>query len=135
MRPDLREDLAHLDWMLGGLATVYQSASLDSFAFDPFSFQQDGLTASEVDVGWGEVVDALVIAAVVVVGHEGLDLVSQIAGQIVVLQQDAVLERQMPALDLSLCHRMIGRAADMPHVLFVEPCRQFRRDVARAVVG
>jgi len=40
-----------------------------------------------------------------------------------------------PALDFSLCHRMIGRPADMRHVLFVEPCRQLRRDVARAVVG
>jgi hypothetical protein len=34
---------------------------------DPFSFQQDGLTAPEVDVGRGEIVDALVIAPVVVV--------------------------------------------------------------------
>jgi hypothetical protein len=30
---------------------------------------------------------------------------------------------------------MIGRAADMRHVLFVEPCRQLHRDVARPVVG
>ena len=28
-----------------------QAPVLDGFAFDPFSFQQDGLTASEVDVG------------------------------------------------------------------------------------
>src|SRR3954471_11912891 len=41
----------------------------------------------------------------------------------------------MPALDLPLCHRMIGRAADMRHVLFVEPCRQLHRDVARPVVA
>ena len=45
----------------------------------------------------------------------------RVAGQIVVLQQDAVLERLMPALDLALGHRMIRRAADMPHVLLVEP--------------
>jgi hypothetical protein len=48
---------------------------LDSFAFDPLSFQQDGLAASEVDVGRCEIIDALVIAAVVVVCHEGFDLV------------------------------------------------------------
>ena len=34
--------------------------------------------------------DALVVAAVVVVGHKGLDLCLQIARQVVVLQQDAV---------------------------------------------
>jgi hypothetical protein len=28
-----------------------QASVSDGFAFDPFSFQQDGLTASEVDVG------------------------------------------------------------------------------------
>jgi hypothetical protein len=33
-----------------------------------------------------------VIAAVVVVGHEGFDLLFQIARQVVVLQQDAVLQ-------------------------------------------
>ena len=51
----------------------------------------DGLAASEVDVGRCEIVDALVIAAVVVVCHEGFDLVFQIAWQIVILQQNAVL--------------------------------------------
>jgi hypothetical protein len=67
--------------MLRGLSTVYQSTSLDGVAFDPFSFQQDGLFTSKVDVGRGEIVDALVIAAVIVVGHEGLDLVFQITRQ------------------------------------------------------
>ena len=70
-------------------------------------------TAPEVDIGWRQIVDALVVAQVIVVGDEGFDLSLELAGQIVVLQQDAVLERQMPALDLSLCHRMIGRAAEM----------------------
>jgi hypothetical protein len=58
-------------------------------AFDPFSLPQDGLAASEVDVGRGQIVDALVVAAVVVVGHEGFDLIFQITRQIIVLQQDA----------------------------------------------
>ena len=39
-----------------------QASVLDGFAFDPFSFQQDGLTASEVDVGRCKIVDALVVA-------------------------------------------------------------------------
>ena len=46
---------------------------IDGFAFDPFSFQQDGLTASEVDVGRRQIVDALVVAQVIVVGDEGFD--------------------------------------------------------------
>ena len=41
-----------------------QASVLDGFAFDPFSFQQDGLTASEVDVGRRQIVDALVVAQV-----------------------------------------------------------------------
>jgi hypothetical protein len=49
-----------------------QASVLD--AFDPFSFQQDGLTASEVDVGRRQIVDALVVAQVIVVGDEGFGM-------------------------------------------------------------
>jgi hypothetical protein len=41
----LREGLAHLGWMLCGLSAVKQPTDLDGIAFDPFSFQQDGLTS------------------------------------------------------------------------------------------
>jgi hypothetical protein len=41
----------------------------------------------------------------------------------------------MPALDLALGHWMVRCAADMRHVLAIEPFRQVRRDVAGAVVG
>ena len=53
----------------------------------------------------------------IVVLDEGLDLPFEIAGQVVVLEQDAVLERLMPALDLALGLGMVGRAADMLHAL------------------
>jgi hypothetical protein len=33
------------------MSFVMQASVLDGFAFDPFSFQQDSLTAPEVDVG------------------------------------------------------------------------------------
>jgi hypothetical protein len=69
------------------------------------------------------------IAAVVVVGHESLDLVLQIARQIVVLEQDAVFQRLVPTLDLTLCHRVIGRAADVGQVMTLHPFRQIVRDV------
>ena len=45
---------------------MLQAAVLDGVAFDHFSFHQDGLPASEVDIGRREVFQALVIALVVV---------------------------------------------------------------------
>src|SRR5262252_4298481 len=120
--------------MLGGIAAVYQASVLDGLSFDPFSFQQDSLAAPEVDVGRGEVGDSLVVSQVVVVGDEGGDLGFEIAGQIVVLQQDAVLERLMPALDLALGLRVEGRAADMTHAPIREPIRQVAGGLTRSVV-
>src|ERR1700680_2756430 len=77
--------------------------------------------ASEVDVGRGQVAQALVVAQVIVVGDEGADPGLESAGQVVVLQQDAVLQRLVPALDLALGHGVIGSAADVIHVVAVEP--------------
>ena len=66
------------------------------------------------------------IAGMVVVRHEGGDLAFEIAGQVVVLKQDAVLERLMPALDLALGLRVIRGAADMLHLLAIQPLREIR---------
>ena len=52
------------------MSFVKQATVFDGFAFDPFSFQQDGLAAPEVDVGRRQIVDALVVAQVIVVGDE-----------------------------------------------------------------
>ena len=71
---------------------MLQAAIGDGLAFDPFAFEQDGLAASEVDVGRGEIAEALVVAAMVVVLDEGRDLALEVAGQVVVFQQDAVLQ-------------------------------------------
>src|SRR5258708_966909 len=68
-----------------------------------------------VDVGRGEVVDALVIADVVIVLDEGFDLPFEIAEQAVVVEQNAVLEGLVPALDLSLSLGMIRCSAYMLH--------------------
>ena len=51
------------------------------------------------------------VSPLVVVADEVFDLPLEITGQIVVLEQDAVLERLMPALDLGLRLRMIGRTS------------------------
>jgi len=47
--------------MLCGFPTVQQAAIGDCLSFDPFSFDQYGLTAVEVDVGWRQIADAFVI--------------------------------------------------------------------------
>jgi hypothetical protein len=39
------------------------------------------------------------------------------------------------ALDLALGHRMVRCATDMCHILAIEPFRQVRCDVARAIIG
>jgi hypothetical protein len=76
---------------------MLQATVCDCLAFDPFAFEEDGLSAPEVDVSRGTIVEVLVIAGMVVVRHEGGDLAFEIAGQVVVLKQDAVLECLMAA--------------------------------------
>ncbi len=51
-----------------------QAPGFDGISFDPFSLFQNGLAAPEVDIGRGEVLQALVIAPVVVGLDEGIDL-------------------------------------------------------------
>jgi hypothetical protein len=67
---------------------VQQAAVPDGLSFDPFPFDEDGLAAPEEDVGRGEVAQALMVAAVIVVGDEGIDLGFEIAWQKVVLEQE-----------------------------------------------
>src|SRR6476469_3230330 len=114
---------------------MLQASLVDGLALDPFAFGEDSLAASEVDVGGRQVVDALVVAGMVVVLDEGRDLPFEVAGQIVVFEQDAVLESLMPALDLALGLGMIGRAANVLHALAVEPDGEISRDVGAAIVA
>ena len=102
-------------------------------ALDPFAFEEDGLSASEVDVSRGKIVEALVIAGMIVMLDEGGDLQFEIAGQVVMFEQDAVLERLMPAFDLALGLRMIRRSSDMLDVLLVQPIGRIARDIRRAL--
>ena len=108
---------------------MLQATVCDCLALDPFAFEEDGLSAPGVDVSRGEIVEALVIARMVVVRHEGGDLAFEIAGQVVVLKQDAILEGLMPALDLTLGLWVIRGAADVLHFLPIQPLREIRRDV------
>lgn len=112
-----------------------QAALCDGFAFDPFPFQHDDAAAPEVDVGGCEIADALVVSAVVVMIDEGRDLPLEIARQEVVFEQDPVLERLVPALDLALGLRVKWCSADMAHAVGVDPLGEFGGDVGRTVVA
>ena len=114
---------------------MLQSSELDGFAFGPFTLKEDGLAAFEVDIGRRQVPQALMVAAVIVVLDEATDVGLEIAGQIVVLEQDAVFERLMPALDLALGLGMIGRTAHVSYAGVFEPFRQVSRHVAGPVVA
>jgi hypothetical protein len=51
-----------------------QSPLFDSLSLDPFSLHQDYLAAAEVNVGRSEIVEALMIAPMIVMLDKGLDL-------------------------------------------------------------
>ena len=55
-------------------------------AFDAFAFSEHLFSSPEVDVGRWEILDALMIAGVVVVLDVGIDLVSETSGQILIVE-------------------------------------------------
>ena len=61
--------------------------------FDFLTFEQDGPSAAGVDIGRGEVFQALVVALMVVVANERVNLRFKVSGQEVIFQQDPVLQR------------------------------------------
>ncbi len=61
-----------------------QAPMFDGFAFDPFSLFDDGFRPAEVGVCGCDVLQALVIALMIVMFDERLDLRFQIAWQEVV---------------------------------------------------
>ena len=110
---------------------MLQSPLFDGLSLDPFSLQQNGLAASEVDVGRSEIVEALMVAPVVVVLDEGRDLAFEVSGQEVVLEQDAVLQCLVPALDFALGLRMAWCTPCMFNIPILQPIGQFTGDVTR----
>ena len=121
--------------MLSRLALMVQAAFLDGQFLDHFSPFDDGCVAPEVNVGRRDVGEALVVAMVVVMIDEGADLHFQISGQIVVFEQDPVLERLMPALDLALCLRVVWRTPDVVHALGFKPVSKITGDIRRPVIA
>lgn len=103
---------------------MLQATIGDGDAFDALSFFEDLFGSAKVDVSRRDIVDALMIAGIIIVLDEGINLLFEITRQIAIVEQDAVLQSLVPAFDLSLCLRMIRRAADMLHILVLEPGRQ-----------
>jgi hypothetical protein len=66
---------------------MLQAAVCDSVAFDALTLGQDHIGPSELNVSRGQVVDAFVIADMIVVLDEGADLPFEIARQVVVVEQ------------------------------------------------
>ena len=71
---------------------MLQAAVCDGGPLDAVSFGEDRLGSSKIDVSGREVVDALVIADVVIMLDEGADLPLEVSRQIVVVEQNAVLQ-------------------------------------------
>ncbi len=69
------------------------------------------------------------VSPMIVVIDERLDLLFQITGEEIVLQQYAVLQRLVPAFDLALCLRMVWCAANVAHAVVAEPVSEVARDV------
>lgn len=93
---------------------MVQAAVLDGLQFDAPPFGQDGFAASEVDVGRGEVADALVVAMVVVVTDEGGDGGFKFPFEEVVFEQDAVFQGLMPSLYFALGLGPLGDCEQSP---------------------
>src|SRR5947208_16811079 len=96
----------------GGLQAMLQAAIVDGVSFDPFSFCLEGRAASEVDVGRGEIVDALGVSAVDVVGDVGLDLGFGVAWQTVVFPLDAGREGVVPGFVPAPCSGIVRDTTD-----------------------
>jgi len=117
-----------LGLMLCGDLSVLQASMFDGLSLDPFALFDDGICPAEVAIGRGDVVEALVVAPMIVVLDEGLDLAFVVAEQEVVFEQDAVLQRLVPALDLALGLGMERGTARMAHALRLDPFGQFSSD-------
>ena len=102
-----------------------QPSALDGLPFNPFSHVQYVLPPPEVDIGGRDVAKALMIPGVIVMLDEAKHGLLEIAGQVVVFQQDAVLQGLVPALDLALGLGMVGRTAHVIHAVVAEPFGEF----------
>ena len=89
---------------------MQQAAIGDCLSFDPFPFDQNGLAPPEVDVGGRQIADAFVIAQVIVVNDEGLDL--GFCGLSPATAPPTISEARDVKLQGFLAHRSLSRSED-----------------------
>ena len=94
-----------------------------------------GFCSAKLGSSRRSVAQAFVITLVIIVFDERFALRFQIGEQEVVLQQDAVLEHLVPALDPGLRLRVERSAPNMPHIFFRQIVSQRACNIAGAVVG
>ena len=114
---------------------MLQAAFSDGLFLDLLSHLQDLSTAPVIDISRRQIAEALVVTVIVVVIDEGADLPFQVAGQVVVFEQNPVLHCLMPALDLALSLRMMRCSSNVVHALGVEVVGQIGGDVGRTIVA
>ena len=68
---------------------MLQASILDGVSLSAGALGEDLMSATEVDIGRREIVDALVVAAMVIVLDEGFDLGLEVTKQVGVFQQNA----------------------------------------------
>ena len=92
------------------------------------------MAAPEVDVGRGQIAETLVISAMIVMIDEGCDLGLKVLREVIIFQQNAVLERLVPALDPALGLGMARRTMQLFDGSLFEPIAKIGSDVAWAIV-
>ena len=88
--------------LICSLPLLLQASILVYLFLDRFPFFKNVLGAVKVDVRGSDVVQAIVIALIVLVIDKDTDLLLQIAWQLVVFQENGVLGGLMPAFDFPL---------------------------------
>ena len=106
----------------------------DGSALDVPTLRQDGLATAEIDIGRGQLSQALVVAPMVILLDQGRDLGLKLGRQLVILKQDAVLHGLLPSPYLALCLGMGGRAADMLDAVPRKPLGEGVKDAPKPIV-
>jgi len=109
---------ARLPVDLSRFGLVVQAVLYDDISFVSFTFEQDGLAASDVDFGQDEIVEALAVSSTIVMLDEGRDLGFEILMEEVVFQQDANPQRLVPAFYFALRLQLSGSAVDLVDLIF-----------------
>jgi hypothetical protein len=102
--------------------------------FDGLPLCEKSGFAPKVDIGWSEIAETLVVTPSVVEIDKLRESRFELPWQIVILQQNAILQRAMVTLNFALSHRMIRLAAGVGPTLLLEPGAELRRKIGWPVI-